>query len=135
MIRWPGTVEPGTVINDIVAHEDWLPTLPAAAGTPDTKEKLQQGYTAGTKKFKVYLDGYDQTDLLAGKGPSKRKEFFYFSHDGDMVALRYDRWKIVFAEQRAHGFDVWQEPFVPLRLPKSCSTCVLTPLSGRITKP
>jgi arylsulfatase len=118
MIRWPGTVKPGTVINDIVAHEDWLPTLLAAAGTQDIKEKLQQGYTAGNKKFKVYLDGYDQTDMLAGKGPSKRKEFFYFSDDGDMVALRYDRWKIVFAEQRAHGFDVWQEPFVPLRLPK-----------------
>ncbi|MGH8068186.1 MAG: arylsulfatase [Candidatus Entotheonellia bacterium] len=118
MIRWPGTVKPGTVINDIVAHEDWLPTLLVAAGTPDIKDKLKQGYTAGNKKFKVYLDGYDQTDVLAGKGPSKRKEFFYFSDDGDMVALRYDRWKIVFAEQRAHGFDVWQEPFVPLRLPK-----------------
>jgi arylsulfatase len=118
MIRWPGTIKPGTVINDIVAHEDWLPTLLAAVGTPDIKEKLKQGYTAGNKKFKVYLDGCDQTDMLAGKGPSKRKEFFYFSDDGDMVALRYDRWKIVFAEQRAHGFDVWQEPFVPLRLPK-----------------
>lgn len=66
---------------------------------------------------------YDQTDVLAGKGPSKRKEFFYFSDDGDMVALRYDRWKIVFAEQRAHGFDVWQEPFVPLRLPKLFDLC------------
>jgi arylsulfatase len=118
MIRWPGLVKPGTVINDIVAHEDWLPTLLAAAGTPDIKEKLKQGYTAGNKPFKVHLDGYDQTDLLAGKGPSKRKEFFYFSDDGDLVALRYDRWKLVFAEQRAHGLDVWQEPFVPLRFPK-----------------
>jgi arylsulfatase len=106
------------VINDIVAHEDWLPTLLAAAGTPDIKEKLKQGYTAGNKPFKVHLDGYDQTDLLAGKGPSKRKEFFYFSDDGDLVALRYDRWKLVFAEQRAHSLDVWQEPFVPLRFPK-----------------
>jgi arylsulfatase len=118
MIRWPGLVKPGTVINDIVAHEDWLPTLLAAAGTPDIKEKLKQGYTAGNKPFKVHLDGYDQTDLLAGKGPSKRKEFFYFSDDGDLVALRYDRWKLVFAEQRAHSLDVWQEPFVPLRFPK-----------------
>jgi len=118
LIRWPGTVQPGTVINDLVAHEDWLPTLLAAAGTPEIKEKLQQGYTAGTKQFKVHLDGYDQKDVLAGKGPSKRKEFFYFSDDGDLVALRYDRWKLVFAEQRAHSLAVWQEPFVPLRLPK-----------------
>jgi arylsulfatase A-like enzyme len=118
LIRWPGTVQPGTVINDLVAHEDWLPTLLAAAGTPEIKEKLQQGYTAGTKQFKVHLDGYDQTDVLAGKGPSKRKEFFYFSDDGDLVALRYDRWKLVFAEQRAHSLAVWQDPFVPLRFPK-----------------
>ncbi len=72
----------------------------------------------GDKTFKVHLDGYNITDALAGKAPSPRQEFFYLNDDGSLVALRYDNWKIVFAEQRAHGFDVWQEPFVTLRLPK-----------------
>jgi arylsulfatase len=117
-IRWPGVVEPGTVLNDIFAHEDMLPTLLSAAGDPGVKEKLMKGTKVGDKTFKVHLDGYDITDALAGKAPSPRHEFFYFNDDGSLVALRYDQWKIVFAEQRAHGFDVWQEPFVPLRLPK-----------------
>ena len=72
----------------------------------------------GSKTAKVHLDGYDITDALAGKSPSPRHEFFYFNDDGSLVCLRYDQWKIVFAEQRAHGFDVWQEPFVPLRAPR-----------------
>ena len=72
----------------------------------------------GDKTFKVHLDGYNITDALAGKSPSPRHEFFYFNDDGSLVALRYDQWKIVFAEQRSHGMDVWQDPFVPLRLPK-----------------
>jgi arylsulfatase len=72
----------------------------------------------GSKSFKVHLDGYNITDALAGKTPSPRKEFFYFNDDGSLVGLRYNQWKLVFAEQRAHGFDVWQEPFVVLRLPK-----------------
>jgi arylsulfatase len=117
-IRWPGTIKPGTVLNDIFAHEDMLPTLVAAAGEPDIKEKLKKGYKAGNKTFKVHLDGYNITDALAGKAPSPRKEFFYFNDDGSLVALRYDQWKLVFAEQRAHGMDVWQDPFVTLRLPK-----------------
>ena len=77
-----------------------------------------KGYKAGNKTFKVHLDGYNITDALAGKAPSPRKDFFYFNDDGSLVALRYNQWKLVFAEQRAHGFDVWQEPFVTLRLPK-----------------
>jgi arylsulfatase len=117
-IRWPGTIKPGTVLNDIFAHEDMLPTLVAAAGEPDIKEKLKKGYKAGNKTFKVHLDGYNITDALAGKAPSPRKEFFYFNDDGSLVALRYNQWKLVFAEQRAHGMDVWQDPFVTLRLPK-----------------
>lgn len=117
-IRWPGVIEPGTVLNDIVAHEDMLPTLLAAAGDPDIKKKLKKGHRVGGKKFKVHLDGYDQTDYFSGKGPSPRKEFFYFNDDGSLVALRYNQWKLVFAEQRSHGFDVWQDPFVTLRLPK-----------------
>ena len=118
MMRWPGVVKPGTVFNDIVAHEDWIPTLMAAAGDPDIKEELKKGYKAGNETFKVHLDGYNQTDYFAGKGASPRKEFFYFNDDGSLVALRYNQWKLVFAEQRAHSFDVWQEPFVTLRVPK-----------------
>jgi arylsulfatase len=117
-VRWPGTIKPGTVINDIVAHEDWLPTLAAAAGDPGVKDKLLGGTKLGKKKFKVHLDGYDLGPFLAGKAPDPRHEFFYFNDDGSLVALRYDQYKIVFAEQRAHGFDVWQDPFVPLRVPK-----------------
>lgn len=117
-IRWPGVVKPGTVSNEIFAHEDMLPTLVAAAGDADVKGKLLKGMKVGDKTFKVHLDGYNITDALAGKSPSPRKEFFYFNDDGSLVGLRYDNWKIVFAEQRSEGFDVWQEPFVPLRLPK-----------------
>jgi arylsulfatase len=117
-IRWPGVIKPGTVLNDIFAHEDMLPTLLAAAGDPDVKERLLQGAKVGVKTFKVHLDGYNLTDALAGKSPSPRHEFFYFNDDGSLVGLRYDQWKIVFAEQREHGLNVWEEPFVPLRLPK-----------------
>jgi arylsulfatase A-like enzyme len=117
-IRWPGVIKPGTVLNDIFSHEDMLPTLLAAAGDPDVKEKLLKGMKVGAKTFKVHLDGYNLTDALAGKSPSPRKEFFYFNDDGSLVALRYNQYKIVFAEQRAIGLDVWQDPFVPLRFPK-----------------
>jgi arylsulfatase len=117
-IRWPGVIKPGTVLNDVFAHEDMLPTLLAAAGVPDVKQKLLKGMNVGGKSFKVHLDGYNITDALAGKAPSPRNEFFYWNDDGSLVALRYSQWKIVFAEQRQHGIDVWQDPFVPLRLPK-----------------
>jgi arylsulfatase len=117
-IRWPGVVQPGTVLNDVFAHEDMLPTLLAAAGAPDVKQQLLKGMQVGNKTFKVHLDGYDIRDALAGKAPSPRHEFFYFNDEGSLVALRYDQYKVVFAEQRAEGFDVWEEPFVPLRLPK-----------------
>jgi len=118
VIRWPGVIKPGTVNNDIFAHEDMLPTLLAAAGEPDVKAKLLKGYQVGAKTFKVHLDGYNITDALAGKAPSPRHDFFYFNDDGSLVALRYNQWKVVFAEQREHGMNVWEEPFVPLRLPK-----------------
>ena len=117
-IRWPGVIKPGTVSNEVFSHEDMLPTLLAAAGVPDVKEQLLKGMKVGDKSFKVHLDGYNITDALAGKTASPRKEFFYFNDDGSLVGLRVNQWKIVFAEQRAEGFDVWQEPFVPLRLPK-----------------
>jgi arylsulfatase len=117
-IRWPGVIAPGTVLNDVFAHEDMFPTLLAAAGDPGVKDALRQGAKVGAKSFKVHLDGYDITPALAGKSPSPRHEFFYFNDDGSLVGLRYDQWKIVFAEQRSHGGDVWRDPFVPLRAPK-----------------
>jgi arylsulfatase len=117
-MRWPGVIKPGTEINEIVSHEDWVPTLVAAAGEPNVTEKLLTGYEAAGKTFKVHLDGYDQRDLLAGTGPSKRKEYFYWTDDGNLAALRYDRWKLLFLEQRAEGLDVWQDPLIVLRFPK-----------------
>jgi arylsulfatase len=117
VIRWPAVVKPSTVITDIVSGEDWLPTLLAAADEPNITEKLHSGYEAGKKTFKVHLDGYDQTDVLAGKGPGKRKEFFYFSDDGDLLAMRYERYKIHFMAQNATGMDVWRKPFETLRAP------------------
>ena len=95
-----------------------LPTLLAAAGVPNVKDQLLKGMKVGDKTFKVHIDGYDITDAVAGKSPGPRKEFFYFNDDGSLVGLRYNQWKIVFAEQRATGLDVWQDPFVPLRFPK-----------------
>ncbi len=118
VIRWPGVIKPGTVNNDLFSHEDMLPTLMAAAGVPDVKEQLLNGMKVGDKTFKVHLDGYNITDTLAGKAPNPRHEFFYFNDDGSLVALRYDNWKLVFAEQRSKGFDVWQDQFTLLRLPK-----------------
>ncbi|MBP9146875.1 MAG: arylsulfatase [Thermoanaerobaculia bacterium] len=118
MIRWPGVIQPGSVLNDIFAHEDMIPTIMAAAGVPDVVDQLKKGMNVGGKTFKVHLDGYNITEALAGKAPSPRKEFFYFNDDGSLVAMRVNQWKIVFAEQRAHGFDVWEEPFVELRVPR-----------------
>ena len=118
MIKWPGTIKPGTVLNDIVSHEDWVPTLVAAAGNPDVTQQLLAGSTVGSKTFKVHLDGYNLTDYLSGKAPDPRHDFFYFNDDGSLVGMRYNQYKIVFSEQRADGLDVWQDPFVPLRFPK-----------------
>lgn len=117
MIRWPGVVKPGSQFDAIFSAEDWLPTLAAAAGAPGVKEKLLAGYKAGNATYKVHIDGYDQTALLSGTGPGLRKEFFYFSDDGDLLALRYERWKVDFMVQRAKGLEVWSEPFITLRTP------------------
>ena len=117
LIRWPGRVSPGTQINDIFSAEDWAATLVGAAGEPDLKEKLLQGYEASGKTFKVHLDGYDQRDLLGGIGPDKRREFFYWTDDGNLAGLRFNQWKAVFMEQKAHGLDVWSQPLTELRLP------------------
>ncbi|WP_164021648.1 arylsulfatase [Pyxidicoccus trucidator] len=119
-IRWPGHIQAGTVSNEIVSHLDWLPTLLAAAGAPDIKDRLLKGHKAGAKKFKVHLDGYNLLPYLTGQEPkSARQEFFYFSDDGDLVAVRMDNWKMTFLEQRATGtLKVWGEPFTVLRMPK-----------------
>jgi arylsulfatase len=117
MVRWPGFVPPHIEINEIFSAEDWATTLVAAAGEPDIKEKLLQGYDAAGKNFKVHLDGYDQRDLLARKGPDKRREFFYWTDDGNLAGLRYEQWKAVFMEQKAHGLAVWAQPMVELRMP------------------
>ncbi|MBF2008797.1 MAG: arylsulfatase [Chlorogloeopsis fritschii C42_A2020_084] len=120
MVRWPGKIEAGSVCNGIVSHLDWLPTLLAAAGEADIKQKLLDGHQAGKKTFKIHLDGYNMLDYWTGKtDKSPRVEFFYFSDDGDLTGLRYDNWKLVFAEQRVTGtLQIWAEPFVLLRCPK-----------------
>jgi arylsulfatase len=119
MVRWPGRIEAGAVSNTIMSHLDWMPTLLAAVGEPEIKEKLKRGYRAGKKKFKVHLDGYNFLPYLTGQSPEgPRVEFFYFSDDGDLTALRYDNWKVVFAQQRAPGtLNVWSEPYTKTRLP------------------
>jgi arylsulfatase len=96
MVRWPGVVKPGTIINDIFSHEDWVPTLMAAAGDPKIKEKLKKSLKVGDKTFKTHLDGYDQTDLLTGNGPGSRNEIFYFDAGGNLNAVRYKQWKLHF---------------------------------------
>lgn len=119
MIRWPGKIAPHKISNDIVSMQDWVPTLVAAAGEPQIKEKLLKGYKADGKKFKVHLDGFNQLPYLTGQEESSpRKEFFYFNDDGMLVGVRHEQWKLVFAEQRAKTFRVWSEPFVQLRIPK-----------------
>jgi len=119
MVKWPGKIKPGQVSNEIISQEDWLPTLLAAAGDSDIKEKLLSGHDAGGKTFNVHLDGYNMLPYFTGEvNESPRKEMFYFTDDGGLSALRYGDWKLMFTEQRAHGFDVWQEPLVTLRLPK-----------------
>jgi len=117
MVKWPGHIKPGSVSNDIISLLDWVPTLMAAAGEPDIKDKLLTGYAAGGKTYKVHLDGYNQLPMMEGQGPGARKEFFYFTDDGSLSAMRYNDWKLLFSVQRAHGFEVWQEPYVTLRVP------------------
>jgi arylsulfatase A-like enzyme len=120
VMRWPGKIPAGVVSNDIVAHHDWLPTILAAAGEPHIKEKLLNGHQAAGKTFKVHLDGFNLLPFLTGKEKkSPREGFIYFNDDGDLVAIRFDNWKMVFMEQRCEGtLRVWAEPFVPLRVPK-----------------
>ncbi len=105
LARWPGVIKPGTIVNDIMSHEDWLPTLLAAAGDPEMKQKLLKGMTVGEKTFKTHLDGYNFMPFFKGEvatGP--RREFFYFDDNANLNALRYGNWKIHFAWIEGHLF-------------------------------
>jgi arylsulfatase len=118
-VRWPGRIPAGVVSNEIVSHLDWLPTFLAAAGEPRIREELLDGLEVGGKTFRVHLDGYNLLPYLTGEvAKSPRNQFFYFSDDGDLVAFRYDNWKIVFMQQRMPGtLALWGEPFVATRIP------------------
>ena len=130
MVRWPGRIQPGTVSNGLMSGLDWFPTLLAAAGDGDVKDRLLKGTSLGGKNAKVHLDGYNQLPMLTGQtDKSARNEFYYFNDDAELVAMRYDvltqgatqptAWKVVFCEQRQNGgFMVWKEPFTCLRAPK-----------------
>ena len=119
IVRWPGKIKPGSVSNEIMSHLDWAPTLLAAVGNTDVKEKLLKGYKANGRTYKNHLDGYNFLPYLTGKeakGP--RKEFFYFSDDGDLMALRYNNWKVHFMVQDQAGtLEIWQREFRGLRMP------------------
>jgi arylsulfatase len=118
-VRWPGQIPAGQVVNGIVHHMDWMPTLLAAVGEPDIKQKLLDGYRAGDKTFRVHLDGYNMLDYFksGGEGEGPRKEIFYFTDVGELAAVRHGNYKAHFMIQEAHGFDVWKNPYTPQAWP------------------
>lgn len=119
MVRWPGRIKAGDVSNEMMSGLDWFPTLLAAAGDTDIKDRLLKGTSLNGKSAKVHLDGYNQLPLLTGQGKSARNDFYYLNDDGEVVAYRYGDFKIVFCEQRKPGgFEVWSNPFTCLRAPK-----------------
>jgi len=119
MVRWPARIKKNQVSNEIISLQDWMPTLLAAAGDPDVKAKLKKGMQVGNRQFKVHLDGYNFLSHFTDTSkPGPRKDFIYSSDTGDIVAIRDGDYKMVFREQRAHGLEVWQDPWVELRAPK-----------------
>src|SRR5215471_14858370 len=122
LIRWPGHIKPGTNFMELFSAEDWLPTFVAAAGgDPNLRESATKGVSAGSKTFKVHLDGYNQLDYLTGKSPTgARHEYYYFSDDGDLMAFREDRFKFTYARQDSIGVTVWMNPLTKLRVPLIC---------------
>jgi arylsulfatase A-like enzyme len=120
LVRWPGHIPAGSIANEIVQHHDWLPTFLAMAGEPNIVEKCKKGHKAGDKTFKIHIDGFNLLPYLTGKEKkSPRPGFIYFDDDGNLVALRFDNWKVVFMEQRCEGtLRIWAEPFTALRVPK-----------------
>jgi arylsulfatase len=120
LVRWPGKIPAGSISNEIVQHHDWLPTFLALAGEPEIVEKLKKGHKAGDKTYKVHIDGYNLVPYLTGKvKKSPRQGLIYFDDDGNLVAMRFGNWKMVFMEQRCQGtLLIWGEPFTVLRIPK-----------------
>jgi len=119
LVRWPGVIKPGQITNEMMSHNDWMPTLASLAGEPDLAKKLLNGYSANGKNYNVHLDGFDQSAILRGTGPSARDKFFYSDDDGLLVGLRQGDYKYVFAEQRMQGtMGLWAEPFTKLRMQK-----------------
>ena len=118
MIKWPGKIAPNQVNNEIVSQEDWLPTLLAAAGEADVKDKLLNGHSANGKNFKVHIDGYNLLPTLTGETDEwPRVEKYYFDDDGGLNAFRYNRWKIHFKIQEHHGLESWRREYTTLRMP------------------
>ncbi|MEI2296600.1 arylsulfatase [Ensifer sp. MJa1] len=118
-IRWPGVIKPNTIYNEMFSHYDLIPTLCAAAGEPDIVAKCKAGYQAGTKTFKVHLDGYNMMPFFRGEvNDAPRREFLYWNDDGELVAVRMQDWKVVFKAQESTGIGVWRDPFTNLRAPK-----------------
>jgi arylsulfatase len=119
LIRWPCVIRPGTIYNEFFAHEDFLPTFAAVGGNVNIVEQCQNTCQLGGKSFHVHLDGYDLVPFFKGEvKESPRREFLYWSDDGDLFALRYNQWKVVFIEQNHEGLDVWMQGFNKLRIPK-----------------
>jgi arylsulfatase len=120
LVRWPAKIPAGVVTNEIVQHHDWLPTFCAIAGDPDIPNKLLKGHKADDKTFKVHIDGYNLLKFLTVKAEtSPHHGLVYFDDDGNLVALRFENWKVVFMEQRRQGtLEIWMEPFIVLRCPK-----------------
>ncbi|MCB1353114.1 MAG: arylsulfatase [Rhodobacteraceae bacterium] len=117
-VRWPGHFPAGETLNGIISHEDWLPTFAAIGGNPDVKQQLREGVELNGREYRNYIDGYDLTAYLTGEtDESPRHEFWYVNDDGQIVAARYDDWKVVFLENRGEKFGVWMEPFTELRVP------------------
>jgi arylsulfatase len=120
VVRWPGHIPAGIVLNGIVSHSDWFVTLLAAAGNPGIADQLQAGVDLAGTEYRVHLDGFDQLAYITGQAEdSPRRHFFYVSDDGDLTAMRFENWKLVFLEQRAPGtLRIWAEPYTQLRVPK-----------------
>ena len=122
LIRWPGVIEPGQIINDIASLQDFIPTFAAAAGEPDLVAKVKKGYAMGGKTYKVHLDGFNLLPFLKGEEKkSPRQGFLYWSDEGDLLAIRVNEWKATFEEQRNKGVAIWQDPFTTMRMPKLCN--------------
>jgi arylsulfatase len=136
MVRWPGKIQAGSVKTGIVSHLDWMPTLLAAAGVPDVKERLLKGYALGKMTAKVHLDGYNQLPYLTDQTDrSARQEFFYFSDDGDLTGLRFDNWKVVFADSAPRARSPSGASRWCTRESPSSSTCDPIPTSARTSRP